>query len=416
MRIASTVAIGLGLAGSVLAQGENGSAARNRVERELVALAAKTMRFGPGESPVAVEKTEEYERIRGVDGHLEALHEVADALFSDNQDLRVVALEVIATIGDKSSVYKVLLILNDSNEVPNVRVKAIEVAVRFGDPRAVIPLVEIIALPETEEKVGESGRTFYRWSDVKRRAADAIARFPGESVAIDRLVRYLTEEIATPSTVENAAYCLGLLKAESAVPDLRRLLRSTNLPPAVKREVLIALGRIGAEGALGEIASALHDPDSTVQMEAVNALGYLGPAAASEAGKLAGILSDESADLYVRASIPGALVKIAPDSKEVSEALVALLGKKVEGLPEWEDPNLLHVAAMAALQFAAPARAIPLLVGRLGDADENIVSTATGLLKRLAKSFFEEKNRPFPKSKEEWKTWWENDGQSYYRQ
>ena len=389
---------------AVAIQAQESKAAREVIEAELRALAPQSARR------IDVSKTEEFARIRAIDGHLAALHDILEAIF-DDEGVRLAAVDVLAAIGDPSSVHPVLLLLRDDNERPSVRIRAIDAAVRLGDARAVMPLVEVVGLPEEKARAGE--RDFERWADVKMRAAEAIPRVEVPGAAGERLIRYLTEEVGTPSTVASAARCLGLLRAARAVPELKSLVRVPGLAGGARREAIVALGRIGDAEGLPEIEAGLADPDESVRMEAVNALGFMGRPAARTVPALLAILRDDAADLYVRASVPGAVVQIEPEGAEAVAALVERLGRRAP--TEDEDPLLLHVASMVALQFAAPARAVPLLAARGDDPDPLVRETVQGLLVRLTRTAFEGRSDPVPEGRSGWESWWETAGEAFFQ-
>lgn len=142
----------------------------------------------------------------------------------------------------------------------------------------------------------------------------------------------------------SAAYALGRIgpEAREAVPVLTRALRDSN--PSVAEWSANALGNIDADAvpAIGELAAAArHDSHSRVGVEAIEALGKIGTAAAAAA--LAPHLKD--AEPWIRSRAAYALGEIGPDAAQSLRAL--------EELATDPDEHVRRVATQAAKRIRA---------------------------------------------------------------
>ncbi len=197
----------------------------------------------------------------------EAIPALTEALKGNHEGLRKVALEVLSQVGPKG----VPIILNLLRKDENVFIRACA-AEALGSAQPVTPEIVtslIQALSDLEE--GVRGATADSLGRLGAASRDAIV--PLFSVSRgdkDALVR----RKAANALFEIAA---STPEAGTAVAaEFGRLI--TNPEPAVRREAVTGLEKLGMAGLPGLI-EALGDRDNSVSDEAGNAIALIGPAA-----------------------------------------------------------------------------------------------------------------------------------------
>ena len=143
--------------------------------------------------------------------------------------------------------------------------------------------------------------------------------------------------------------------AQDAVSKWTAQLQNPN--ETARIQAIDALGRLGpaAKGAVKDLAAPLNDKSANVRAHAAHDLQTLGPIAADAAEALAKAAADP--DPHVRRTAIGALQRIRPEPK----LAIAVLGKALEDT----DPSV-RVTALSALTSAGEA-AIPTLTQGLGN-------------------------------------------------
>jgi len=101
-----------------------------------------------------------------------------------------------------------------------------------------------------------------------------------QGLKVKRLIKELQDEDADVRS--NAAYALGQIRSEDAVPALIQALQDSDAE--VRYNATWALGNIG-EGAVPALIQALQGPDEGVRWNAAEALGKIGTPEALEAVK-----------------------------------------------------------------------------------------------------------------------------------
>ncbi len=211
-----------------------------------------------------------------------AVAAVSRALTSNNADVRVVATNVLADIGDPSTVEPLARALGDTN--PEVRRRAAEALKTTADARAIPSLIRALqdkdwhvyvaardalvhvgppAVPALVKVFGTAGTRDER---VALMAQQALTRI-GEPA-----IKPLIEELASPDTRsrEWAAIALGQI-GEPARDDLLRVLSSSQFAPA-RAFAADALGRSGTRAAVPTLKAAAKDPNPQVRKAVVDAL------------------------------------------------------------------------------------------------------------------------------------------------
>jgi HEAT repeat protein len=147
--------------------------------------------------------------------------------------------------------------------------------------------------------------------------------------------------------------------------------------PTVRREVLIALGRVGPDAAhaVPVITAYLSNDDPAVRHSAAYALGRIGPSAAEAAGALRqGMQSD---DQLMRAVSSWSLARIEPMNEAARDQAISLLTVAIKH----KNPRV-QLAALRALIDLEPQPAV--LVPALGQvfAEDNgeLINEALGAL------------------------------------
>jgi HEAT repeat protein len=196
----------------------------------------------------------------------------------------------------------------------------------------------------------------------------------------DGALRGLIAAVGRPESCGRAAIILERMgpKAAEAVPAL--LAAAKTADPAVRREVLYALGSIvaGKGPADPAIVAALDDPDEHVRATAAYALGRIGPAASSVVPKLHKAI--ESDDALVRVVSAWSLAHIAADDPKTAPAAVPVL---MHGLSN----EIIEVRRGAATALGKLGKSAKSATGALQvaarDPDETVRAAALEALERM---------------------------------
>ncbi|CCI30625.1 Similar to tr/Q8YVS1/Q8YVS1 (fragment) [Microcystis sp. T1-4] len=180
-------------------------------------------------------------------------------------------------------------------------------------------------------------------------AAYALGKI-GSEAAIPGLLKAL--EDSNEDVRSNAAEALGKIGSETAIPGLLKALKDSDWD--VCEEAAEALGKIGSETAIPGLLKALKDSYFSVRWKAAAALGKIGSETA-----IPGLLKAlEDSDRFVRSDAAEALAKIG------SETAIAELLKALE-----HSNSDVRVYAAEALGNIGSETVIPELLKALEDSD-----------------------------------------------
>jgi outer membrane protein assembly factor BamB/HEAT repeat protein len=187
-------------------------------------------------------------------------------------------------------------------------------------------------------------------ASVRRGAVNELIDLAPHTEGIQPALRQaLADEDAV--VAGDAARALGAL-GKRASPSLAALIKTlSHEDPYVRIYAAEALASIGpdAAAATNDLARAVGDPVPGVRWAASEALGSIGPAAQAAVPQLIAALEDEF--LYVRIFAAGALGSIGPKAETAREALTAAA----------KDPALRHEAEWALNRIAGVESGAPVL-------------------------------------------------------
>jgi HEAT repeat protein len=333
-----------------------------------------------------------------------------------NDNVALAAVEALGRAGSRAAVEPLVEVVRTGTFFR--RFPAIDVLARTHDPRAVPPLVALLAEPPYElEAIRALGRTGDRSAvaplasvlatrscSYVRLAAisllelrDRNEREIGVAMPVDTLiraaaagqgvVRQLTEALAGADSNEAVAICrlLGIIGAASATPTLTRLLDARNEVAAAAAD---ALARLGVDPAASLVA-VIRESGSAERLSLLPLL-----TSASSAAAVVECLRDPDADVRVRAcvavgrlGIAEALCNIFPLLADASPAvsIAALSAVQAVGGVETErlatdaarsDDAAMRRAALRILAYFGSKTAVDLFVGALADPDPHVVEAA----------------------------------------
>ena len=212
------------------------------------------------------------------------------ALFDDDRQVR---LQVVAAVARHGDVGALAQALDDSD--PAVRAAATRALGQLDDPH----VWQIIGKVIDDEDKG-----------VCRAAVEALASSRSPLV-IEPLTAVL--DIRDPQLCLLAVQALGESGDTAVVPDLQRIYVDSGAD--TRQEILLAVSKLDAPGALGFFQEAVTDPDDQVRVTAVQLLNHYHPEEAQSA--LLGAVNDGSPT--VREAILRALA--SRENDETFEAL-----------------------------------------------------------------------------------------------
>jgi HEAT repeat protein len=200
-------------------------------------------------------------------------------------------------------------------------------------------------------------------ADARRAAADALGALGRP--AVPWIIRSLSE--ANPVVLQATVDALANV-GDAAVPALIETLEDPSRPLLARQYAAKALARIGnGKGrVLPALVKRLDDKEPGIRVAAIEALGNLGPEAATATPDLLAVMNDRDEDVLVREYAINAAARVAPGSQEldallveavadtnarISEAAVAALVRIRSGA----DNTAAVAASMADLQSADTA-------------------------------------------------------------
>ena len=255
---------------------------------------------------------------------LSALHESYDALGIVDRHLdklehgrgwaeRAFAARFLGEIGSAKAVAPLVRVMRNTREEDrDVRMAASRALGRIRDPRALEPLLDALAAPESwlparvAEVVLQFGDTAFeplvqllqKHDESAARAwACQILGDLGNTRAVPVLIGCLGD--INDQVRARAASALGKLGDRRAVPDLIRMMLSDPVP-YVRIQVVRALGALGDSRALHYLIDALKDGEWWVRIRVVEALEQLGDQAIDP---LQLALEDRDAEVRARAAM-----------------------------------------------------------------------------------------------------------------
>src|SRR2546425_1237786 len=199
-------------------------------------------------------------------------------LKDENAGGRVAAARSLGHLGDPRAVLPLIDVLADSDG--EVRSAAVEALADLGDPRAIGPIAGLLKDPV---------------ADVKRNALGALSHFD-QAVPTAPVVALLDDPDA--DVRHEAIDLLEHLHARSAAGAIARLIHDPSSD--VRHSVVSTLGSLGAQSGVAAITEALSDANADVRQAALGALNDL-KAPIAEA-TLLNLMKDSNADVRQRAA------------------------------------------------------------------------------------------------------------------
>src|SRR5437016_1184351 len=213
-------------------------------------------------------------------------------LKDENAGVRVAAARSLGHLGDPRAMLPLIDVLADSDG--EVRSAAVEALADLGDPRAIGPIAGLLKDPV---------------ADVKRNALGALSHFD-QAVPTAPVVALLDDPDA--DVRHEAIDLLDHLHARSAAGAIARLIHDPSSD--VRHSVVSTLGSLGAQSGVAAITEALSDANADVRQGALGALNDL-KAPIAEA-TLLNLMKDPGADVRQRAAeLAGELSVVAATPK-----------------------------------------------------------------------------------------------------
>lgn len=238
--------------------------------------------------------------------------EAVRALVTDPEaEIRGLACEALARIGDISAVPLLFVALGDANP-------------RVG--HAATAAIQSLGVPDTAARAIVALRT---GSPAVRRHALRLISYMGFAEAFDSVLEVVADR--DPRIAELAVGALGMMTDPRVDPALDRLIRDPREP--VRGATMRAAGHRGGSGALRVLAAGLTDDAAWVRYYACQGLGRIGDGASTSL--VVGRLSDASPHVRIaaiealaRISTPAAWQALcsAVRSPDVDEHRAALTG------------------------------------------------------------------------------------------
>ena len=190
-----------------------------------------------------------------------AIPKLQELLKNPDLEIRIEAVKQIVELGSARSIDPLLQATRDND--PEMQIRATDGLVNFYLPGYVKT-----GLSASLHRVGTSIKG--RFTDTNDQVIDAYVKVRPDVIdALGKLARGGSRMDARA----NAARALGILRGGGAVPDLAEALRSKDTD--LIYESLIALQKIHDESAATRITFLLRDPDTKVQLAAIETTGLL---------------------------------------------------------------------------------------------------------------------------------------------
>jgi anti-anti-sigma factor len=180
-----------------------------------------------------------------------------------------------------------------------VRTSVIEEIGKFGDPRAIRPLIDALSDEDT----------LVRWNAVQ-----ALARFGDDALA----QLFVSLESGDRFIRRNVVQALGEIGGDETIDRLIRMLMFDESDKNVLVEVIKALNKINADRAVEPLLTVLKMNDWEMKWRAINALGKIGDPKAIE--PLLEAINDEDPDIRWAANLAIENIKKISVQEEVDPA------------------------------------------------------------------------------------------------
>ena len=238
-----------------------------------------------------------------------AIPRLIKALEDESSDVRGSIATALGKIGSNAVIPSLLQTLTNRDEEFGVRLNAAIALGRVGNETVIPALIEVLF---TDSLQG--------WMS----AAAALSQ-----IASKQTITELSEalEQGNADICWRAAYTLGEMGDEAAIPSLIKLLENRRFLIIVRPEAAKALGKIGSLSAVPPLLSALNDEDYAVRASAVAALGNIGDTAVTS--DLLQALQDDH--YQVRQAAAQALGQVGDES--VVPVLIQVLESEVAEIP-----------------------------------------------------------------------------------
>lgn len=168
----------------------------------------------------------------------------------------------------------------------------------------------------------------------------------------------------------------GVAGAEEAVPGLRAIAEDRTVEPALRRQAVTKLGRLGKPGlkALPTLQKLLREPADDHAIPAVwsaKAIGFLGPAASAAVPRMIEVLEDPATPIEAQLACLEALARMGGHHPQAIPAVVRTLNRSIEGESESSDRQLL-MGAVESIAIVGPGAsfAVPRLLSLLNHPHE----------------------------------------------
>ncbi|HZZ43470.1 MAG TPA: HEAT repeat domain-containing protein [Tepidisphaeraceae bacterium] len=197
------------------------------------------------------------------------LDQLRSMIADSSAKVRVATADALRAVNDPQAITPLLSQLTRETD-DSVRSAIARALATSGDLRAVEPLKTLLHDPSLT---------------VAQSAADAIREIAGklDAGAAQQMAAELRSaldqhdmEPAARGLKESIVLAMGPLREISLLPVYYRLLRSHDEPSAVRRAAVKGVGQLGQPQAADALVNLLEDPDATVRLEAVDALGKIG--------------------------------------------------------------------------------------------------------------------------------------------
>jgi HEAT repeat protein len=191
----------------------------------------------------------------------DAIPKLAPLLADPDLEVRIEAVKALVEIGTQNSLDPLITAARDND--PEIQIRATDGLVNFYVPGYVRT-----GLSSTLHRAGNTIKA--RFTDINDQVIDLYVGVRPEVIqALGRLIR---GGVSMESRA-NAARAVGVLRGAAAIPELLAAVRSKD--SQLMYESLIALRKINVRSAGTEITSTVRDPDSRVQVAAIETAGLL---------------------------------------------------------------------------------------------------------------------------------------------
>jgi len=263
-----------------------------------------------------------------------AVATVTERLGDSNSDVRARAAEILGVLGPRAASAVPPLAEALQDEIPAVQSSA---ARALGD---IGPAAEA-ALPQLREALAN-------------RVEGAVYGLGGLGPAAAPAVPALLEELNFLTSYDRLAVINALAKIGPEAKDALPVLREMTSDDTVAVDAALAIWRISGDGeeAAGALATLTRTLDSYQKEQAVDALGTMGPDAATAVPALVELLtSDDGGSLTLKQAAAAALGNIGPNAADAVPVLIQLLPERPD---EYSEVPEIAAAALGKIAPQSP--------------------------------------------------------------